>query len=63
MRRWLRVWWHEEDGQELLEYALLLALIVLAAASIFGTGNDAIKGIVNTSTSQIEAGNRLISGS
>ena len=60
MRQMLGSLWREEEGQDLIEYALLLAFLVFATALFFGTGNNAIKGIVNTSTSQIEYGNRLI---
>jgi Flp pilus assembly pilin Flp len=30
----LKVFWQEEDGQDLVEYSLLLAFIALAAVSI-----------------------------
>jgi len=37
MRHWARVrqWWSEDAGQDLAEYCLLLALIVLIAAGVF----------------------------
>jgi pilus assembly protein Flp/PilA len=34
MMKWL---WKEEEGQDLIEYALLVAFIALAAAAIFPT--------------------------
>ena len=62
MRPLLRILWREEEGQDLIEYTLLLAFLVLASASFFGLGNNAIKGIVNTSNSQIAYGNELAAG-
>ena len=52
----------EEDGQDLVEYALLLAFIALAAVSVlssmggsltsfFGTANNALQGANNSVTS------------
>ena len=55
--------WHEETGQDLIEYSLLIAFVVVAAASFFSLSRDSIKGIVNTSTSQIAYGNQLAAGS
>ena len=63
MLRLLWTLWRQEEGQDLIEYTLLLAFLVLASASFFGLGNNAIKGIVNTSNSQIAYGNQLAAGS
>ena len=52
----------EEEGQDLIEYTLLLAFLVLATASFFGMGNSSIRGIVSTSNSQIAYGNRYANG-
>ena len=32
----LRAFWQDEEGQDLVEYALLLAFIALAAVSVLG---------------------------
>ncbi|MGD0772877.1 MAG: hypothetical protein ABSC05_08650 [Candidatus Solibacter sp.] len=61
--RWLRTLWREEDGQDLIEYTLLIALLALATAGFFGLGNDSIKGIVHTSNSQISYANQYATGS
>jgi Flp pilus assembly pilin Flp len=49
---YLKSLWNEEQGQDLIEYTLLMAFIALASAALFlGTGNS-LKGIwtkVNTS--------------
>ncbi|HKE87462.1 MAG TPA: hypothetical protein VKB50_27080 [Vicinamibacterales bacterium] len=43
-------WWREagrrEDGQDLLEYALLVALIVLVVVGAFSTVGTAIKTVL-----------------
>lgn len=54
--------WHEEDGQDLIEYTLLITFIVFVSAGVLGIGTSAIKGIVNTSNSQIAEGNRIAGG-
>jgi Flp pilus assembly pilin Flp len=38
----IKNFWREEDGQDLIEYTLLLAFVVLVAAAIFiGAGQQA----------------------
>jgi Flp pilus assembly pilin Flp len=56
----LRTLWREEDGQDLTEYTLLVAFIVFVTAGFVGIGTESIKGIVNTSNSQIAAANSII---
>ena len=53
----LRNLWNEEQGQDLIEYTLLMAFVALASAALFlGTGNS-IRGIWSTSNSQLVAAN------
>lgn len=40
----LRAFWHEEDGQDLVEYSLLLAFIALAAVTLL----SGVKGSITT---------------
>jgi Flp pilus assembly pilin Flp len=56
----LRTLWYEENGQDLTEYTLLVAFIVFVTAGFVGIGTESIKGIVNTSNSQIAAANSII---
>jgi Flp pilus assembly pilin Flp len=56
----LRTLWREENGQDLTEYTLLVAFIVFVTAGFVGIGTESIKGIVNTSNSQIAAANSII---
>lgn len=50
--------WLEEDGQDLIEYSLLIAFLAMGCIAFFSMGKSSIAGIVNTSTSQIVAGNQ-----
>lgn len=41
MKNLIRNFWQEEEGQDLIEYTLLLAFIALASASLFlSAGNS-----------------------
>ena len=62
MRRLLISVWREDDGQDLIEYTLLLSFIVFITAGVMSIGGASIKGIVNTSNSQIAEGNRIAGG-
>ena len=61
--RLLRSLWREDEGQDLIEYTLLIAFLALATAGFFGLGRSSIEGIVSTSNSQIVYANNLASGS
>jgi len=43
--KFLKTFWQEEDGQDLIEYTLLLAFIALASASIFLSAGGSISSI------------------
>ena len=57
----LRNIWRDEDGQDLIEYSLLIAFLAIGCIAFFSMGKSSIAGIVNTSTSQIVAGNQYAS--
>jgi Flp pilus assembly pilin Flp len=57
MRHFLRSLWREEDGQDLIEYSLLITFIAIATAAVVGGGQNAIRGIWTTSNSVIVAAN------
>ena len=50
--------WREEDGQDLIEYSLLITFIAIATAAVVGSGANSIVGIWTTGNSQIAAANR-----
>jgi len=58
MAQRLRNLWREENGQDLIEYSLLIAFLAMACISFFSLGNSSIAGIINTSNSQLAAGNQ-----
>jgi len=41
----LRNFWKEEQGQDLIEYTLLMAFVALASAALFLGAGSSIKGI------------------
>lgn len=51
--------WTEEEGQDMVEYALLLAFVALAAVALLGSVKDSINSIwsnVNTNLSNAATG-------
>ena len=49
--------WREEDGQDLVEYSLLIAFIAIATAALVATPQSSIRGIWSTSNSTIQWAN------
>ena len=49
--------WNDDQGQDTIEYVLLIAFVALASAAIFLAGGGSIQGIWSTSNSQIMAAN------
>jgi len=45
--------WREEDGQDLIEYTLLMTFIVIATAAVIGSGQNVLIGIWGTSNSTV----------
>ena len=58
----LQTWWREEDGQDLIEYTLLITFVVFVTAGVMGICTASVKGIVSTSNSQIAAANHIAGG-
>jgi len=48
---------HADEGQDLIEYTLLMAFVALASAALFLGAGGSIKGIWTTTNSQLEAAN------
>ena len=49
--------WKDDQGQDLIEYTLLMAFVALASAALFiGTGGS-VQGIWSTTNSQLVAAN------
>jgi Flp pilus assembly pilin Flp len=53
----LRSLWNEEQGQDLIEYTLLMAFVALASAALFLGAGNSIKGIWGATNTQLAAAN------
>lgn len=53
----LRTFWNDEQGQDLIEYTLLMAFVALASAALFLGAGGSIKGIWSVTNSQLAAAN------
>jgi Flp pilus assembly pilin Flp len=47
----------DEQGQDLIEYTLLLAFVCLASAALFISAGGSVSGIWNTTNSDLAAAN------
>jgi pilus assembly protein Flp/PilA len=45
--------WKQDEGQDLVEYALLLALLVLVAVATLGTLANAVKNVFTNAASNL----------
>jgi Flp pilus assembly pilin Flp len=61
MMRLVRTFWKEDQGQDLIEYTLLMAFVALASAALFLGAGGSISGIWSTSNSQLVAANSMSS--
>jgi Flp pilus assembly pilin Flp len=53
----LRNLWNDEQGQDLIEYTLLLAFVALASAALFIGAGSTVKGIWTTTNSNLSQAN------
>jgi Flp pilus assembly pilin Flp len=53
----VRNFWNDDQGQDLIEYSLLMAFVALASAALFLTAGGSVKGIWSASNSQLTAAN------
>ncbi|HXB67641.1 MAG TPA: hypothetical protein VNY05_05325 [Candidatus Acidoferrales bacterium] len=51
----------EEEGQDLIEYTLLMAFVALASAALFIGAGGSVKGIWSTTNTQLTAANTAAS--
>lgn len=52
MQLWKR-FWNEEDGQDLVEYTLLLAFVALASAAMFISAGTSVSSIWSQANSRL----------
>jgi len=57
MTTFMRNFWNDEQGQDLIEYTLLMAFVALASAALFLGAGGSIKGIWSVTNSQLVAAN------
>ena len=57
MTQYIRKFIAEDQGQDLIEYTLLMAFVALASAALFLGAGGSISGIWSTSNSQLAAAN------
>ena len=62
MAEWVYRFWHEEDGQDLVEYTLLMCFIMFTIIGLASGFGSSVAGITSTSNSQISFANGLVSG-
>jgi Flp pilus assembly pilin Flp len=57
MAKSLYYFWNEEEGQDLIEYTLLMTFIVLAVFAFLGTGRPMVNAIWTTANSDLIGAN------
>ncbi len=53
----MRKFWNDEQGQDLIEYTLLLAFVALTSASLFIGAGRSVSGIWSVTNSRLVAAN------
>ena len=61
MKSLLTQLWKDEQGQDLIEYTLLLAFVALASAAVFVSAGGNINGIWSSANTQLASANTLVS--
>jgi Flp pilus assembly pilin Flp len=57
MKQTVKNFWNNEQGQDLIEYTLLMAFVALASAALFIGAGGSIQGIWSQTNSQLTAAN------
>jgi Flp pilus assembly pilin Flp len=55
--QFMKTFWQEQEGQDLIEYTLLMAFVALASAALFLGAGGSIKGIWSTTNTQLTNAN------
>jgi Flp pilus assembly pilin Flp len=61
MKKTLREFLYDEQGQDLIEYTLLLAFVCLTSATLFVSAGTSVSGIWASTNSQLAAANTAAS--
>ena len=57
----IKIFLSDDQGQDLIEYTLLLAFVALASAALFIGAGDSVKGIWTTTNTQLANANSAAS--
>lgn len=57
-----RAFWRNEEGQDLIEYTLLMAFVALASAALFVGAGGSIRGIWTQTSTQLEGASTAAAG-
>jgi Flp pilus assembly pilin Flp len=57
MNAMLNMFWQDEQGQDLIEYTLLVAFVCLATAALFVNSGGSLSGIWISANSQLTVAN------
>ena len=63
MKKTLIALWKNEDAQDLIEYTLLVAFIMVASAALMIANGGGIQGILFITTTNLNAANNQAAGS
>jgi Flp pilus assembly pilin Flp len=63
MQQFLCKFWCEEDGQDVMEYSLLITFIALACTAFLGMFNPSIVGVWHVTNNNIQNAATFSSGS
>ena len=61
MLSFVKNFWNDQQGQDLIEYTLLMAFVALASAALFLGAGGSIQGIWTTSNTQLSTANSIAS--
>jgi Flp pilus assembly pilin Flp len=61
MKKTLREFLYNEQGQDLIEYTLLLAFVCLTSAALFVSAGTSVSGIWSSTNTQLAAANTAAS--
>ena len=63
MRQFVYNFWRQEDGQDLMEYSLLITFLALACTAFLGIFNPSIAGIWSVNNNNLQQANTFSAGS
>lgn len=63
MSEWLCRFWRDDEGQDLIEYSLLITFIAIATMWFVGSGGPAIRGAWTGANSSVNQAAATASGS